>query len=90
MAVEALDPTDEALDVLLGHPATQDTLLTVTLAPERDHALDAIRRLVAEGIVVSGFEQRMQVRRQRRRHGSHGTYGVTFRDSVTDQARTLR
>ncbi len=48
-----LDPTDEALDVLLSHPATRRTLLTVTLAPERDHALDAIRRLVAEGIVVS-------------------------------------
>jgi N-acetylglucosamine-6-phosphate deacetylase len=48
-----LDPTDEALDVLLGHPDTRETLLTVTLAPERDHALDAIRRLVAEGIVVS-------------------------------------
>jgi N-acetylglucosamine-6-phosphate deacetylase len=48
-----LDPTDEALDVLLGHPATRQTLRTVTLAPERDHALDAIRRLVAEGIVVS-------------------------------------
>ena len=48
-----LDPTDEALDVLLGHPATKETLLTVTLAPERDHALDAIRRLVGEGIIVS-------------------------------------
>ena len=48
-----LDPTDEALDVLLGHPATKETLLTVTLAPERDHALDAIRRLVSEGIIVS-------------------------------------
>jgi len=48
-----LDPTDEALDVLLGHPDTKQTLLTVTLAPERDHALDAIRRLVGEGIIVS-------------------------------------
>lgn len=48
-----LDPTDEALDVLLNHPSTKEMLLTVTLAPERDHALDAIRRLVAEGIVVS-------------------------------------
>ena len=48
-----LDPTDEALDVLLGHPDTKETLLTVTLAPERDHALDAIRRLVGEGIIVS-------------------------------------
>lgn len=48
-----LDPTDEALDVLLGHPATREMLLTLTLAPERDHALAAIRRLAGDGIVVS-------------------------------------
>jgi N-acetylglucosamine-6-phosphate deacetylase len=48
-----LDPTDAALDVLLGHPATKEMLLTVTLAPERDHALDAIRRLAGAGIIVS-------------------------------------
>ncbi len=48
-----LDPTDDALDVLLGNPATREMLLTVTLAPERDHALHAIRRLVGAGIIVS-------------------------------------
>ncbi len=48
-----LDPTDQALGILLDNPATAEMLLTVTLAPERDHALDAIRRLVAAGIVVS-------------------------------------
>jgi len=48
-----LDPTDAALDVLLGHPATREMLLTVTLAPERRHALEAIRRLVGAGIIVS-------------------------------------
>ncbi len=52
-AVCMLDPTDAALDVLLGHPATREMLLTVTLAPERDHALEAIRRLVGAGIIVS-------------------------------------
>ena len=48
-----LDPTQEALDELLGNEATREVLLTVTLAPERDHALEAIRRLVAAGIIVS-------------------------------------
>jgi len=48
-----LDPTEEALDELLGNEATREVLLTVTLAPERDHALEAIRRLVADGIIVS-------------------------------------
>ena len=48
-----LDPSQEALDELLGNEATREVLLTVTLAPERDHALEAIRRLVAEGIIVS-------------------------------------
>ena len=48
-----LDPTQEALDELLGNGATREVLLTVTLAPERDHALEAIRRLVAAGIIVS-------------------------------------
>jgi N-acetylglucosamine-6-phosphate deacetylase len=48
-----LDPSDEALDVLLDNPATQEMLLTVTLAPERKHALAAIERLVRAGIVVS-------------------------------------
>ena len=48
-----LDPTPEALDVLLGHPATAAVLTTLTLAPERAHALEAIRRLVRAGVVVS-------------------------------------
>lgn len=47
------DPSPEALDTLLAHPATAAVLLTVTLAPERPHALEAIRRLSAEGVVVS-------------------------------------
>jgi N-acetylglucosamine-6-phosphate deacetylase len=47
------DPTPEALNALLGDTATRRMLRTVTLAPERPHALDAIRRLVGEGIVVS-------------------------------------
>lgn len=48
-----LDPTPDALDTLLSNPATAAVLLTVTLAPERAHALEAIRRLVAEGVVVA-------------------------------------
>jgi N-acetylglucosamine-6-phosphate deacetylase len=48
-----LDPTPAALDTLLDHRSTAAVLRTVTLAPERAHALDAIRRLVEAGIVVS-------------------------------------
>ncbi|MGB8020585.1 MAG: amidohydrolase family protein [Candidatus Nanopelagicales bacterium] len=48
-----LDPTSEALDTLLDNPATAAVLLTVTLAPERQHAMAAIRRLTAQGVVVS-------------------------------------
>lgn len=48
-----LDPTPQALDTLLGNPATAEVLLTVTLAPERGHAIEAIRRLTQRGIVVS-------------------------------------
>ena len=48
-----LDPSPAALDTLLSHQSVTEVLLTVTLAPERAHALDAIRRLVAAGIVVS-------------------------------------
>lgn len=47
------DPTPAALDSLLDHPAARRVLRTVTLAPERPHALDAIRRLAGEGIVVA-------------------------------------
>jgi N-acetylglucosamine-6-phosphate deacetylase len=48
-----LDPTPAALDQLLGNESTREVLLTVTLAPERAGALEAIRRLVGHGIVVS-------------------------------------
>jgi N-acetylglucosamine-6-phosphate deacetylase len=48
-----LDPTDDAIAVLLDNPATREMLLTVTLAPERDHALAAIRTFAAAGVVVS-------------------------------------
>ncbi len=48
-----LDPSPQVLDTLLRPEATRDVLLTVTLAPERRHALDAVRRLVDAGIVVS-------------------------------------
>ncbi len=43
------DPTPEALDVLLRGPMPA----IVTLAPERRHALDAIARLTAAGVLVS-------------------------------------
>jgi len=43
------DPVPALLDPLLAHPA----LTMLTLAPERDGALEAIRRLVARGIRVS-------------------------------------
>lgn len=46
-------PTETALDTLLGDAATRRVLRTVTLAPERDGGLAAVRRLVAAGIVVS-------------------------------------
>jgi N-acetylglucosamine-6-phosphate deacetylase len=44
-----IDPLPEALDVLLSGPAP----LILTLAPEREHALAAVERLVAAGCVVS-------------------------------------
>ncbi len=47
-----LDPTAAALDRLLGDPAAR-MLRMVTLAPERPHALAAIRRLTRAGIVVA-------------------------------------
>jgi len=48
-----LDPTPRALDALLHEEAMAQMLTTVTLAPERDHALEATRRLAAAGVVVS-------------------------------------
>ena len=48
-----IDPAPRALDTLLGPEATRDVLLTVTVAPERLHALEAVRRLIDAGIVVS-------------------------------------
>lgn len=48
-----IDPTPEALDELLGSEVTRRILRTVTLAPEREHALEAIRRFVAAGFIVS-------------------------------------
>jgi N-acetylglucosamine-6-phosphate deacetylase len=48
-----LDPTPDALDTLLNHPSTAAVLLTLTLAPEREHALEAIRRLAGRGVVVA-------------------------------------
>lgn len=47
-----VDPTDDRLDVLLCGPGAP-ALSLVTLAPERDHAIAAIRRLAASGVVVS-------------------------------------
>lgn len=48
-----VDPSPEALDALLAPEATQRILRTVTLAPERNHALEATARLVSEGYIVS-------------------------------------
>jgi len=45
------DPTDQALDLLLG-AAAPGTLRLMTLAPERPGALDAVRRLTAAGVLV--------------------------------------
>jgi N-acetylglucosamine-6-phosphate deacetylase len=47
------DPKPQALDVLLTDTATREVLRTVTLAPEREHAVAATRRLVDLGYVVS-------------------------------------
>ena len=47
------DPTPAVLDSLLHDPVIRRLVRTVTLAPERPHGLEAIRRLVGEGIVVS-------------------------------------
>ncbi len=43
------DPEPDAIEALLGEPA----LRSVTLAPERPGALEAIRRLVGAGVIVS-------------------------------------
>jgi N-acetylglucosamine-6-phosphate deacetylase len=47
------DPSPAALDALLGHEPTAAVLRTVTLAPERPFALDAVARLAQAGVVVS-------------------------------------
>ena len=46
-------PTDAALDTLLNHPATRRVLRTITLAPEQDGGIAAVRRLSEAGIIVS-------------------------------------
>ena len=46
-------PTETALDMLLRHPATRRVLRTVTLAPERDGGLAAVRRFREAGIIAS-------------------------------------
>lgn len=46
-----LDPRPELVDALVG--AAPGSLLYVTLAPEREGALDAVRRFVAAGVRVS-------------------------------------
>ncbi len=48
-----LDATPGALDVLLDDAATRRLLRTVTLAPERPHGLEAVRRLVGAGVNVA-------------------------------------
>jgi N-acetylglucosamine-6-phosphate deacetylase len=45
------DPTPERLDALLA--AAEGTLAMVTLAPEREHAAEAVRRLRAAGVRVA-------------------------------------
>lgn len=47
------DPDAGAIDFLLTHEPTRRMLRTITLAPERAHALAAIARLSAAGVVVS-------------------------------------
>lgn len=46
-------PDPDAIDLLLGHLPTRQMLRTITLAPELAHAMSAIARLAAAGIVVS-------------------------------------
>jgi len=48
-----LDPTPAAIDRLLEHGATRRVLKTLTIAPERPHALAAIRRLREQGVVIA-------------------------------------
>lgn len=47
------DPDPPTIDGLLTHEPTRRMLRTITLAPERAHALAAIERLAAAGVVVS-------------------------------------
>ena len=48
-----VDPTPERVDALLSRTEGTRVLTMVTLAPEREHGLDAVRRLAAAGVVVS-------------------------------------
>ncbi len=47
------DPDPDTIEQVLRHAPTRRMLRTITLAPERPHALPAIARLVAEGVIVS-------------------------------------
>jgi N-acetylglucosamine-6-phosphate deacetylase len=47
------DPDPETIEALLSHAPTRRMLRTITLAPERAHALQAIARLKKAGVVVS-------------------------------------
>jgi len=47
------DPSPAAIDALLGLPAARHVLRTVTLAPERDGGIAAVRRLASIGIRVA-------------------------------------
>jgi len=48
-----VDPTPDQLDVLLAGEAERGVLVLLTRAPERAHALEAIRRLCEAGVTVS-------------------------------------
>lgn len=47
------DPTPDLIDEILGDPVVSASLRMLTLAPERQGALAAVRRLAAAGVLVS-------------------------------------